>query len=110
MGHPSNLTNPQWKGENPMDLIRAEKATMDFGGVRAVDNVDFAIRPEQIVGIIGPNGSGKTTIINALCYALYNKPFDNISLQKLINSTNATKNTQMEVRLIFEKDGIEYEI
>lgn len=58
----------------------------------------------------GSNGSGKTAIINALCYALYNKPFDNISLQRLINSTNATKNTQMEVRLIFEKDGIEYEI
>ena len=32
----------------------------------------------------GSNGSGKTTIINALCYALYNKPFDNISLQRLI--------------------------
>lgn len=58
----------------------------------------------------GSNGSGKTTIINALCYALYNKPFDNISLQRLINSTNATKNTLMEVRLVFEKDGIEYEI
>jgi len=58
----------------------------------------------------GSNGAGKTTIINAVCYALYNKPFDNISLQRLINSTNATKNTLMEVRLIFEKGGVEYEI
>lgn len=58
----------------------------------------------------GSNGSGKTTIINALCYALYNKPFDNISLQRLINSTNATKNTLMEVRLTFERGGDEYEI
>lgn len=58
----------------------------------------------------GSNGAGKTTIINAICYALYNKPFDNISLQRLINSTNATKNTLMEVRLIFEKGGVEYEI
>lgn len=49
-----------------MDLIRAEKATMDFGGVRAVDNIDFAVKPEQIVGIIGPNGSGKTTFFNIL--------------------------------------------
>lgn len=58
----------------------------------------------------GSNGAGKTSIINAICYALYNKPFDSISLQRLINSTNATKNTLMEVRLIFEKGGVEYEI
>lgn len=58
----------------------------------------------------GSNGSGKTTIINAICYALYNKPFDTISLQRLINSTNATKNTLMEVRLTFERGGDEYEI
>lgn len=58
----------------------------------------------------GSNGSGKTTIINAICYALYNKPFDNISLQRLINSTNAMKNTLMEVRLVFERAGEEYEI
>ncbi len=58
----------------------------------------------------GSNGAGKTSIINAICYALYNKPFDSISLQRLINSTNATKNTLMEVRLCFEKGGVEYEI
>jgi DNA repair exonuclease SbcCD ATPase subunit len=58
----------------------------------------------------GSNGAGKTTLINAVCYALYNKPFDSISLQRLINSTNATKNTLMEVRLVFEKDAVEYEI
>lgn len=58
----------------------------------------------------GSNGAGKTTIINAICYALYNKPFDNISLQRLINGTNATKNTLMEVRLCFEKGGVEYEV
>lgn len=56
------------------------------------------------------NGAGKTTIINAICYALYNKPFDNISLQKLINSTNQSKNTLMEVRLFFQKGEDEFEI
>lgn len=56
------------------------------------------------------NGAGKTTIINAICYALYNKPFDNISLQKLINASNNSKNTLMEVRLFLTKGEDEYEI
>jgi DNA repair exonuclease SbcCD ATPase subunit len=56
------------------------------------------------------NGAGKTTIINAICYAIYNKPFDSISLQRLINSTNGLKNTLMEVRLGFTKGEDEYEI
>jgi DNA repair exonuclease SbcCD ATPase subunit len=58
----------------------------------------------------GANGSGKTSIINALCYVLFNKPFDNISLQRLINSTNATKNTLMQVGISFTKGHDEYEI
>jgi DNA repair exonuclease SbcCD ATPase subunit len=58
----------------------------------------------------GANGAGKTTIINAICYAGYNKPLDNISLQRLINSTNNSKNTLMEVRLLFDKGEDEYEI
>lgn len=58
----------------------------------------------------GSNGSGKTSIINALCYALFNKPFDNISLNRLINTTNASKNTMMEVSLSFSKGDDEYSI
>ncbi len=58
----------------------------------------------------GSNGAGKTTIINAICYALYNKAFDNITLQRLVNTTNALKNTQMEVTLTFEKDACEYQV
>lgn len=58
----------------------------------------------------GSNGAGKTTLINAICYALYNKAFDTISLQRLINSTNALKNTTMEVRLSFIRAGDEYVI
>jgi hypothetical protein len=54
--------------------------------------------------------SHNTTIINAICYALYNKPLDNISLQRLINSTNASKNTLMEIRLSFDKGDDEFEI
>ena len=35
-----------------------------FGGVRAVDGADFRVAPGTVHGLIGPNGSGKTTVIN----------------------------------------------
>ena len=38
--------------------------------------------------IVGENGAGKSTILDAICYALYNKPFRNINKPQLINSIN----------------------
>lgn len=49
-----------------MDLLRAESITMHFGGVKAVNGVDLAVEQGKIIGIIGPNGSGKTTFFNVL--------------------------------------------
>jgi DNA repair exonuclease SbcCD ATPase subunit len=53
------------------------------------------------------NGTGKTTIINALSYALYGTALTNIKKDNLINKTN---NKNMLVTVDFEKDGIDYRI
>ena len=39
---------------------------VDFGPVRAVDHVDFAVQPGEIVGLLGENGAGKSTLMNVL--------------------------------------------
>jgi branched-chain amino acid transport system ATP-binding protein len=54
-----------------MTEIAARNVSMVFGGVHAVQDVTFAAGPGRIVGIIGPNGSGKTTMVN-ICTGLYN--------------------------------------
>ena len=53
------------------------------------------------------NGTGKTTIINALSYALYGTALTNIKRNNLINKTNSKG---MLVTLHFEKDGVDYRI
>jgi branched-chain amino acid transport system ATP-binding protein len=47
-------------------VLRTEGLTVRFGGLTAVDNVDFEIRRGEIRAIIGPNGAGKSTFFNCL--------------------------------------------
>ena len=46
--------------------LTLEQLAMSFGGVKAIDDLDLEIRPGQVHGLIGPNGSGKTTILNVI--------------------------------------------
>ncbi len=47
-------------------VLETEHLCKNFGGVRAVDNVDLSIEQGEIRGLIGPNGSGKTTLVNVV--------------------------------------------
>ena len=48
------------------NVLKVENATMQFGGVVAVNNLNMEINEGEIVALIGPNGAGKTTIFNLL--------------------------------------------
>jgi len=68
-------------------ILTASKVTKRFGGLVAVNKVDFQIPEKSIVSIIGPNGAGKTTFFN--CITGFGKPdegdivFEGASIQKL---------------------------
>lgn len=49
-----------------MDHFLVDKLTISFGGLTAVNNVSFRVKQNAIYSIIGPNGSGKTTIFNLI--------------------------------------------
>ena len=58
-GHPD--------ARNPGAALRAVDITKQFGGLVALDGVSITLAPGQVHGLIGPNGSGKTTMLNMLC-------------------------------------------
>ncbi len=47
-----------------MMILEADRLSISFGGVRAIDGVSVSIPSGQVFSIIGPNGSGKTTLLN----------------------------------------------
>ncbi len=53
-------------GEQRSALLRTERLSRHFGGVRAVSDLSFDISRDEIVGLIGPNGSGKSTSVGLI--------------------------------------------
>ncbi len=50
-------------------LLEVRGLSKAFGGLRAVDNLSFTVRGGEILGLLGPNGSGKTTVFNLVAGA-----------------------------------------
>ena len=47
-------------------LLKIQQITKTFGGIKALKDVSFNVHEGEILGIIGPNGSGKTTVVNCI--------------------------------------------
>ncbi len=60
---PSRMVEPADSGD-AVPVLELVGVTRRFGGINAVDAVDLSVRPGEIVGLIGQNGAGKTTILD----------------------------------------------
>jgi len=47
-------------------LLEVSDLSKRFGGVKAVNSISFTLKEEELLGVIGPNGSGKTTVVNLI--------------------------------------------
>lgn len=97
-----------------MSFFEATKVTKNFGGLTAVNKVDFVIEEGMIAGLIGPNGAGKTTLFNMITgiYPLTmgtmvfdQKPLGNVPSHKIIELGIAR--TFQNIRLFSNMTAIE---
>ena len=49
-----------------MSLLAVRQLSVRFGGLKAIDDMSFAVREGEVLSLIGPNGAGKTTAFNAI--------------------------------------------
>ena len=71
----------------------------------AFTEVDLNVSPSTLV--VGSNGAGKSTMLDAICFALFNKPFRKITKSQLVNSVNE-KDAVVEVH--FDIGPAEYKV
>lgn len=57
---------PESAAADRAPLLQTKGLTVRFGGLTALDNVDFAVAPNELRAVIGPNGAGKSTFFNCL--------------------------------------------
>ncbi len=88
-------------------ILETKNLTMQFGGLTAVDNINFKVNPKEIVALIGPNGAGKTTFFN--CVTGVYKPTSgdvlispNGDTQKRINGLKPNKVTEKGLARTFQ--------
>jgi branched-chain amino acid transport system ATP-binding protein len=85
-----------------MTLLRIDKMSHDFGGLRAVNKYNLKVEPGQIRALIGPNGAGKTTIFN-LITGIYKPTEGDIYLEnKRINGLEPHRIADMGIGRTFQ--------
>ncbi|WP_255535742.1 ABC transporter ATP-binding protein [Polynucleobacter sp. es-GGE-1] len=79
---------------NAAKILEANNLTMRFGGVTALDDLTMHVNEGEVLGLLGPNGSGKTTFFNVIT-GLYRASSGNVSFR----GENITDATAQEVYL-----------
>lgn len=85
-----------------MELLKVEHVTMQFGGLKAINELDMCIEKGEIHGLLGPNGSGKTTCFNVIS-GVYQPTEGDVLLEgKKINGNQRYEINQLGIARTFQ--------
>ena len=67
MANTKNTNDQKFLADDGREIVlKTEHLCIQFGGLKAVDDVNLEIKEGELYGLIGPNGAGKTTVFNLL--------------------------------------------
>lgn len=85
-----------------MELLKVEHVTMQFGGLKAINELDMCVEKGEIHGLLGPNGSGKTTCFNVIS-GVYQPTEGDVLLEgKKINGNQRYEINQLGIARTFQ--------
>ncbi len=84
-------------------LLRMRAIVKDFGGTRALDSVDFDVRPGEVHALIGENGAGKSTLVNVLAGRFSDYKGTIFFDGRDVRITNPRQGRQMGIAVIFQE-------
>ena len=70
------------------ELLRVEHVSAGYGEAVVLNDISLSLAEGETLALLGRNGTGKTTIVNALSYALFGNALTNIKKDNLINKIN----------------------
>ncbi len=79
-----------------MNAIETKHLTMHFGSTVALDDVNLALAPNRIYGLLGRNGAGKTTLLNIIANKLFATSGD-----ALVEGEQATENADAQAKIFY---------
>ncbi len=88
-------------GEQP-PILALSHVSRSFGGIRALSDIGFDVRPGEIHGLIGPNGAGKTTLFNVISGLIPPNSGEIRFKQKIISGLPAHKITELGITRTFQ--------
>ncbi|MBS6883883.1 ABC transporter ATP-binding protein [Intestinibacillus sp. NTUH-41-i26] len=85
-----------------MELLKVQNVTMQFGGLKAINELDMSVEKGEIHGLLGPNGSGKTTCFNVIS-GVYQPTAGNVYLEgQKINGNEKYEINQLGIARTFQ--------